>query len=190
MAWTLCEKTDVVSITHAPENALDDFWSDSVEALIRRHLGMPHLGSQAAVTEELHNGDGTNILLVSKPPIVSVTSLSIDGGARLPSEYVVTPYSVQMRYTSFPRGVLNVSVSYLSGSVDVEEIDPIIRLTAAAMIAAIWNYRGRGGADSSLKWGTIEPEVGEENPNQKVGLTSHLHTIMKRMLRRERLRVR
>ena len=190
MAWELCSKEDVISITHAPETALEDLWSDTVEAMIRRHLGMPHLGKQVTVTDEWYSGDGTNILLVRKPPIVSVSSLSVDGAQLLPSEYVVTDYSIQLRYLAFTKGTLNVCVSYVSGSQDVGEVDPIIRMTAASMIAAIWNYRSRGGADASIKWGTMAGQEGEENPNQKVGLTSHLDTILRRMLKRERLRVR
>jgi hypothetical protein len=190
MAWTLCSKEDVVGITHAPESALEDFWSNTVEGLIRRHLGMPHLGEQVTVTDERHNGDGTYILLVRKPPIVSVSSLLLNGAALSASDYVVTDFSIQLLYTKFTKGILNVKVSYVSGSVDVDDIDPIISMTAAAMIAAIWNYRGRGGADASIKWGTAPAQEGEDTPNANVGLTSHLHTIMKRMLRRGRLRVK
>ncbi len=190
MAWELCSKSDVVSITHAPEAALEDLWSDAADGLIRQYLGMPNLGKQVTVADELYNGDGTHILIVRQPPIASVTSLSLDGGALLEGDYVVTPYSVQLLYGNFPKGVLNVKLSYVSGSVEVDVIDPIVRMTAAAMVAAIWNYRSRGGADASIKWGTVTPGEGEENPNQKVGLTSHLSTIMRRMLRRERLRVR
>lgn len=194
MAWELCSKENFTSLTQASERSLDDFWSDVVEDMIREYTGMPNLGRQLAVASELHDGDGTHILLVRQPAIISVTSLLV-GGVPIPtSEYAVSKYGIKLLYTKFPVGVANVSVSYLSGSrTDVDGnlvIEPRIRMAAVAMIIALWNYRGRGGADSSIKWGTVDPTEGEENPNQKIGLTSHLRTIMKRTLRRERVRVR
>lgn len=190
MAWTLCDKQSVISITNAPESALDDFWSDATEALIRQYLGMPNLGLSVAVTNERHSGDNTNIVMVKRPPILSVTSVTIDDYILPASEYIATEYSIQLLYTRFTKGILNVVLAYQSGSDPNVEIDPLVKMTAAAMIAAFWNYKGRAGSDASIKWGSVEPEMGEENPNQKVGLTSHLSVIMKRMLRRERLRVR
>jgi hypothetical protein len=192
MPWTLCTKEDVVSITHAPEGALEDFWSASVEDMIRQHMGLPNLGRQAQVLEELHDGKGTNILMVSQPTIVSVEAVRVNGYTLPAAEYVHTPYSIKLRYTTFVPGVLNVSVDYTSGST-MENGEPVVsalvRMTAAAMVTAIWNYRERGGADASIKWGNVSMDDGEQTPNEKVGLTSHLATIMKRMLRRGRLRV-
>lgn len=184
-----------MSITHAPEASLEDFWSDAVEGMIRRHLGMPDLGKSAVITNELHDGSGTNILLVRRPPVLSVQRVSVNGATLSPSEYTVTTYSIQLFYRKFDAGTLNVAFDYTAGStVDpstgLPDIDPIIRLTAAAMLAAILNYRGRGGADASIKWADVPERVGEDTPNTNVGLTSHLTRIMKQMLRRERIRVR
>ncbi len=49
MAWTLCSKDDVLSIHPTNTNALKDFWSNAVEAMIREYLGMPYLGRQVQV---------------------------------------------------------------------------------------------------------------------------------------------
>ena len=80
-----------------------------------------------------------------------------------------------------------MKVSYVSGS---SVMNDVVRLAAAAMIVAIVNYRKRSGADSSIKWGTADQKAGEETPNQNIGLTSHLVTIMKRLLKRARVRAR
>ena len=93
----------------------------------------------------------------------------------------------------FTPGNLNVSVTYVAGGgLDPNGLiaDPLIRLTAAAMIVAIANYKGRAGADSSIKWGNADQKEGNSTPTFDVGLTSHLRRIMKNMLRRSRLRIR
>jgi len=185
MAWTLCSKQEVVAIHPFPVDDLKDFWSDTAEALIREHLGAPYLGEAVALTNETHSGDGTPLLIVRKPPIISVQALRISGVAVTTADYVVFSNHIELVAQRFPVGQLNVQVDYTSGDTT---INPIIKLTAAAMIAAIINYRQRYGADSTFKWATGEQQAGESTPNLNVGLTSHLKSIMKRMLRRERIR--
>jgi len=185
MAWKLCSKQQVISIHPFPADELDDFWSDVVEALIKQHLGTPHLGESIAVTNETHDGDGTNMLVVRKPPIISVQDVRVSGVALIPGDYVVYPHHIALIAQTFPEGVLNAQIDYTSGD---PTVDPTVQLTAASMIAAIINYRQRYGADSTIKWATGEQEMGESTPNMNVGLTSHLKQIMKRMLRRERIR--
>ena len=99
--------------------------------------------------------------------------------------YVAFQNHIELIAQRFPKGILNVQVDYTSGD---ETVSPTVKLTAAAMIAAMINYKERYGADSTYKWGSGEQEAGETTPNLNVGLTSHLRTIMRRMLRRERIR--
>jgi hypothetical protein len=269
MAWTLCSKQDVTSIHNIAKSELKDFWSESVEALIREYTRLPFLGKPSAVLNELHDGDGTNTLKINVPPISSIQQLMVDGNSiseanytfsgqiislstgtftsgshnvvvsyftltnvisneqhdgdgthilrvRYPpisrvillqvdpyspldnaelnaytfgsTDYLVFPTYIELRYGYiFPRGKLNIIVSYESAAHDV---DPIVRLTAASMIVAFANYRGRMGADSSLKWGK-EPskKAGESSPNQEIGLTAHLNSIMRSMLKRGKVRI-
>lgn len=185
MAWELCTKEEVVSIHHAPLDELPDLWSDIVEDMIRTHLGAEYYGTLQAIIAETHNGDNTNILLVRKPPIISVEELRVSAIALVSTGYVIFPNHIALRAQNFPEGTLNVQIDYTSGTAIVK---PSVKLAAIAMIAAIMNYRGRYGADSSLKWGTGDQQIGEENPNIKIGLTSHLKVIMKRLLRRAKVR--
>lgn len=188
MAWQLCSKVDVTAIHPIPLSDLQDQWSDMVEGLIKSHLGEPHLGSEQAITDEYHDGDGTYFLRVRKPPIVSVEAVTIGNLTLTSTDYVVFSGYVQLKDRVFPRGNLNVTISYTSGATVVSDN---IRLCAAAMIVAMINYRKRMGADASLKWGApLDMKVGEESPSQNIGLTSHLVTIMKRTLKRRRARVR
>ena len=185
MAWELCSKEEVILIHPYPVANLKDFWSDVVETLIREHLGTPHLGQSIVITNETHSGGRTNVLIVRKPPIISVEELRISAVSLVSTGYVVFQNHIELIAQRFPEGILNVQVDYTSGD---ENISPTVKLTAAAMIAAMINYRERYGADSTMKWGSGEQESGETTPNLNVGLTSHLRTIMRRMLRRERIR--
>lgn len=188
MAWTLCSKTDITDIHPIPQSELKDSWSEMVEGMIRLHMGEPYLGSTQAITDEYHDGDGTRLLWVRKPPIVSVESISVAGASLTAADYVVFQNFVQLKDRYFTAGNLNVTISYTSGA---PVVDDNIRLCAAAMIVAIINYRKRQGADASLKWGSgLDMKAGEETPNTNVGLTSHLSRIMKQTLKRRRARVR
>lgn len=188
--WTLCSKEDVSNIHPVAISDLEDEWSVMVEALIRQHMSQPYLGLDAVtITDEYHNGDGTSMLLVKKPPIVSVTGVYLNDVTLTSTSYVVFDSYVQLKYGVFTDGILNVKISYTSG-VPSNEVDPVVRLAAASMIVAILNYRRSWGADSSLKWGEPDDTMGERSPNYNVGLTSHLTQIMKRLLRRPVVRVR
>lgn len=186
MAWVLCTKSDVISLHPIQEQELYDEWSDFVEGLIREHLGLPQLGASLVVADEHHNGDGTNLLFVSQPPILLVASLLVNGIALSASDYVVFDNYIELRAQAFPRGVLNVRVSYTSGT---EEVSSTVRLTAAAMVVALIIYRRRHGADGSLKWGSTDSKVGEKSQNTEIGLADHLKAIMVRFLKRPRVKV-
>jgi hypothetical protein len=192
MSWILCSKADVISIHPIAESALPDLWSDAVEQLIREHLGKPSLGLAQITVTESYSGDGTPVLTPRQLPIISVTSLSIDG--ETVTDYTVNKTAIQLNGERvITPGNLNVSITYVAGGgVDINGLiaDPLIRLTAAAMVVAIANYRGRAGADSSIKWGNADQKEGNSTATFDVGLTSHLRRIIKNMLRRSRLRIR
>ena len=181
MAWTLCSKEDVLNIQPIPKSELEDSWSEVVEALIRQHLGTPYLGSTQEITGEKHNGDGTQYMRVKSPPISAVSAIRINGASLLATDFVVHNNYIQLVYETFPRGNLNVEIDYTSGSTN---IDPVTKLAASSMIVTIFNYKKRFGADASIKWSNPDKEKGESTPNQDLGLTEHLTSIMKQLLRR------
>lgn len=188
MAWELVSKEDAKTI-HPLADSVPDFWSNVVETMIREHLSAPNLGTSVEVTE-VHSGDGTPVLVVGEPPIMSVSSLLVNTVSLDANDYIVFEGRIQLKNENFPRGNLNIEVTYMSGSVTVPYQ---IQMTAAAMLAAISNYAGRHGADSSIKWALEDintQQGGEPTPNVNVGLTSHLEKIMKRMLRRKKVRVK
>jgi len=134
MAWELCRKEDVIDIHPYPLDQLKDSWSDYAESLVRREMGTPYLGTETALTNETHDGDGTPLLVVRKPPIVSVQDVRINSVSASASDYVVFQNHIKMVAENFPEGNLNVQIDYTSGDITV---DPIIKLTTAALIAAM-----------------------------------------------------
>jgi len=190
MAWTLCTKEDVTSLYPIDEANLDDTWSELVEGLIRTYKGTPYLGIATTVTDEYHNGvEGTDIITVKKPPISSVTSVTVDGALLTSADYIVYTHSIQLISRTIKEGRANVKITYVSGTPGTSD-DPNVRFAAIAMIIAIINYRGRLGSDSSVKFASAVPEEGQVSPNINVGLVTHLRAIMKGFLRREKVRVR
>lgn len=187
MAWELCSKEDVISIHPVTEAELQDEWSDFVEGLIRQHKSEPYLGTSVVITNEYHNGDGSPLLFVSKPQIISVQSVVVNGATLLSTDYVVFPTYIELKGMVFTEGSLNVVVSYTSGDTTVGDVE---RMCAAVMIVAIINYRKRFGADASVRWANLDQKAGEDSANLSVGLVDHLNAIMKKMLRRSKLRVR
>lgn len=181
MAWTLCSREDVIQIHPCQESELPDQWSEQVEALIRQHMRMPYLGVSQAINNEMHSGDGTSVLLARKPPIISVSSLLVNGLSLTANDYVVFESFVQLKTGNFPKDRLNITFSYTSGQT---VIPPQVRLCAASMIVAMLNYYRRMGSDSSFRYATPDRQIGEDSASRNVGLTSHLVAIMRRLLPR------
>lgn len=170
------------------ETELRDFWSETVEGLIKQEKGAAYLGTPTAIANEYHDGDGTSILVVNKPPIASVQSLVLDTGYSYPvADYEVLNNIIRLKTGTFPEGSLNVAVSYTSGT--TANVDPVIRLCAATMIVAMINYRSRAGADGSIKFAQNEVREGSRSPNVNVGLITHLRSIMKQLLRKDKVRI-
>src|SRR5688572_1404147 len=94
MSWILCSKADVISIHPTNETALPDLWSDAVEQLIREHMSQPGLGLAQTTLTETYSGDGTPAITLRSLPIISVSSVMIDGEAA--SDYTVTNTGIQL----------------------------------------------------------------------------------------------
>ena len=153
--------------------------------MIRRHLGNPNLGTTKVVNNEAYSGDDSMIRRLKQPPVLSVESLRINGVPVQLDEYMVISNGIQLKYQVFSEGTLNVLVSYTSGTyldpdTGLSNIDPVVRLCAAAMIVAILQYRGRAGADASIKWFDAEQKEGSNDANMDIGLVDNLTRIMRR----------
>lgn len=181
MAWELCTKDDVMAMTSVPEDELRDMWSEITDQMIRDHLGTPNLGTSEVITGEVHNGDGTPLLLVKKPIIDSVQAIRVNSAQITASDYEIFENYVELSSAVFPEGLHNVEIDYTSGGA----VSARVRLTATLMVIACLNYRRRRGADTSSKFAVPETNTGEETANMNIGLVTHLDRIMRQSLERQ-----
>ena len=194
MAWTYCSKETVAAIARVGVDILRDEWSDQVENLIADHEGFSTIGSTTTITEEAHDGNGSNRIWVKRPPIVSVTSVQI--GSISPTTLSSTAYKVYDQYVqlvnssttnidstrnAFPVGTQNVLITYVSG---LAVVPSRIELCAAVMIGEIAKVYRTGGSDNSLKYRGQAATQGERTSvAADKGLLATLKSHMKNTLR-------
>ena len=198
MAWTYCSKETVAAIARIDADILRDEWSDQVENLIADHVGFATIGSTTTITEEAHDGNGSNRIWVKRPPIVSVTSVQL--GSISPTTLSSSAYKVYDQYIQlvnsnttslaeafdstrnvFPPGTQNVLITYVSG---LATVPARIELCAAVMIGEIAKVYRTGGADNSLKYRSQGITQGERtNVVADKGLLATLRSHMENSLR-------
>jgi len=194
MAWTYCSKETVAAIARVDADILRDEWSDQVESLIADYEGFATIGSTTIITEEAHDGNGSNRIFVKKPPIVSVTSVQI--GSISPTTLSSTAYKVYDQYiqlvnssttnidstrNAFPVGTQNVLITYVSG---LAVVPGRIELCAAVMIGEFAKVYRTGGSDNSLKYRGQAATQGERTSvAADKGLLATLQSHMKNTLR-------
>lgn len=190
MAWELCTKEDVVDIYPTDESQLRDFWSEIVDQMIRDYLDQPTIGTSTVITEELHDGTGTDTLIPNYLPIISVQAIRISDASVSAGEYKIFKDHIQLLLGQiFPSGKANVEIDYTSG---IATVSPTVRFCAASMIVAILTYRGRGAAESSIRaMNARQAEGGPTAPgNITSGLIVHLYSLMQGLLKRDEIRFR
>lgn len=171
--WTYCSKEDVQDFSGVSKDKMRDSWSMIVEDMINAHTGTVYGGTQ--LYAESYDGDGTDTLVLRHVPIVSVSSLSVDGTSISSTGYKVYQ-SGYIRLISdsgtsldsalgavgaaFPAGTQNVSVSYTA---DVGQVPGRVRLAAILMISEIALIHERGGSDGSLAVSRAVSRAGERD---------------------------
>jgi hypothetical protein len=194
MAWTLVSKATVATLHQLDTNDLQDVWSNWVEALIQEHMGYESIGVTTTITGEKLDGNGTPILYVKKPPIVSVTSLSIGSPISSTSYEVYADY-IQLVGTEqtalsaaiyggvsvFPKGQKNITISYESGLVSVP---PLVEFAAAEMIAEITKFYQSAAANNNTKF--LPTRVNRDGRDIMLdrGLAATVKGIMATLLRK------
>jgi len=192
MAWSFVSKAKVSAVYGISTTELQDEWSDWAEGLIKDYMGVDYIGTTSSVTET-HDGDGTNLMVVNKPPIASVISLSISDVSVSSADYKVYDSYVKLVATSnpllvtveqdrnlyFPVGEQNVSITYVSG---YSSVPTKVEWCAAQMIGTIAQFSKRKGVDSSLQFSSPTEARGERVRMPKLYLT--LNDIMKNVLGR------
>jgi len=198
MAWVYCSKATVAAIARIDADILRDEWSEQVEELIADYEGFATIGSTTTITEEAHDGNGSNRIWVKRPPIVSVTLVQL--GSTSPTALSSSSYKVYDQYIQlvnsnttnlaeafdstrniFPVGAQNVLITYVSG---LTAVPSRIELCAAVMIGEFAKVYRTGGSDNSLKYrgqGTTQGERTSVAADR--GLLATLQSHMKNTLR-------
>lgn len=188
MAWTLCSKAQVTSIYKINESMLDDFWSDTVESMIRSYIRAPYLGLSEVTITERHSGDRSPVISLNNPPVTGVSSVKVNGSVIDASRYSFVSTAVALTDgKSFPEGILNLEVTYTTGGGDVPSK---VQLAAATMVASIAIFEGRAGSDGSIKYGDLPEFLGGDTAVKDVGLVTYLKYIMTSMLDKYQIRIR
>lgn len=188
MAWTLCSKEQVTSIYKINVAVLDDFWSDTVESMIRSYVRAPYLGLPEVSITEKHSGDNTPVLSLNNPPATSIASVDIKGAVVDSNRYDFVSTAVALTDgTTFPKGILNIGVTYTTGG---GEVPPKVSLAAATMIASVAIFEGRAGSDGSIKYGDLPAFLAGDTNVRDVGLVTYLKYIMSSMLDKYQIRIR
>jgi hypothetical protein len=154
MAWEAVSKEECAFLSGCSVDDIRDEWYKYIIGYIAKYGGYWNPGDPKPVTE-VRNGHGGSVLKVSKPPILSVTSLGIDSRS-VGSEYYIydnsSIYIASNSYNRFPsytfaRGIKNIAVSYISGT---EEADGDVQLCIALCIKELANQATAEGANSRI----------------------------------------
>lgn len=182
MSWEIVTKAEAAKLAGARESDMRDEWYDMAIGAIERMTGVKNLGSTANVTET-SNGDGTGLLLVRQPPIVSVTSLTNNGIAVDPDNYVVYTSFVEIDPSSggidrFDKGVGNVVIQYVSGT----NGDQATKLAAVLIIKELASMSLGEGAESKIQFYKPGQSAATEEPLRQWGIHGKIAGIIKTLL--------
>ena len=118
---------------------------------------------------ESYDGNASDILFMNNTPIVSVTSLSIEGEGLDPDEFKVYDDYVRLVSGLFTPGQLNVSVQYSAGYYDPQTESPPADVEDACiqLVDFKFNLRGAEGLDErGVFCGGGHSALGCDNPRQ------------------------
>jgi len=189
--WKYCTKSEVAGFSGLAESTFADAWSQMVEEYIDEYTGESYSG--AATYTESVDGDGINdTIILSHTPIISVTSVSIDGVALQSTDYKVynsgyiklvsSVGSAIDRATgtagaAFPEGQQNVVIVYSGGVVSVPAY---VKLAAMLCLAEISVYSEKAGANASLAVSRASQRAGDgANYATSAALATKLRSIIR-----------
>jgi len=115
---------------------------------------------------ENYDGNASDILFLNHTPIVSVSSLSIDGNGVDPGEFKVYDDYARLASGLFTPGQLNVAVQYAAGYYDPQSASPPPEIEDACIQLAAFkfNLRGAEGLDEKRVSQTSESFAGVAIP--------------------------
>lgn len=194
MAWEAISKSEVQSLSGVRESDLSDLWYEMAVAILAYVCEVNHIADLTAVTDTI-DGTGTSSIRVRKPPINSVTSVSVNDALVPADRYTHDKSSVILvdaisanPYLSsdvFEKGSRNVEISYVSGEVD----NAIYALAVALIIKEIAALKVGEAADARIQFGSTGKSDGKALSRRYVGVHTRVIEIAKTLFSK-RLRAR
>jgi hypothetical protein len=181
MAWEIVSRAEVSSVSGMNADELRDDWYNMVVGILHEVTPYELFHTTTTITDEVHDGDGTNLLVVNRPPIVSISSISIDGVAVSSTCYTaygnfvkLSPSEENLLTPIFPKGVGNVTISYTSG---FSTVPTDIKLGVINAIEIIALHKKRGASTADLRYDSAADQDGSPEPG--VPYASLAYTIRK-----------
>jgi len=161
MAWEAVSKIEVGKLSGTRVEDLRDLWYDAAVALIAQKASVHNTANLTAIVDVL-DGNGLSRIPIRRPPISSITSVTVDDvvldSAKYTSDgsyvvlvdgFYINPY---LQGDTFPSGTKNVSISYTSGSAS----DYAVALAIAMIIKEMANITTSEGAESRLQFSGVD----------------------------------
>lgn len=189
MAWEAVSKVEVAKLAGINTTELQDWWYNVAVDLIARHTRYTNIGTLVSVTEVRDGNDAARIA-VAKPPIYSVTSVSVNGTVYSSDTYTFDSVSISFKnllsdYTGydrsfvFTRGTKNVVIAYTSGSIVV---DQSVALAIALIIKELANTSSGEGAESRIQYYRPGESAATEAPLTQWGIHGKIVGVVKTIL--------
>lgn len=154
----------LASVTDYPTQAITDKEAE-VRAFLEKVCGVNFIPTSH--TSEVHDGDGSNYLVLKWPLVTEVTALSVDGVAFTAAELNATDYGaglaidaelglITRRSGLFLPGWSNVSVSYVAGYTTppaaIKRAALVITCNELPVSNVPWQAEGYDAGGTSYSW--------------------------------------
>ena len=187
MAWEAVSENEVALICGTSVDTLRDIWYDWAVGIIERHTGVHNIGDIATITEE-RDGNGIDRITVNKPPIDSVTSVTVDGYVVSSGDYTFDNVSIVFEDTlptnphlatmKFNRGSKNVTLVYESGASE----NYAVGVTIALIVKEFSRLERSEGAEAHLQFYQVGKNRATEAPLTEWGLHGKVRGIARSLL--------
>lgn len=187
--WQIISKDAAAQYARMAIGSIDDLWYDTTLGIIETYCGWSNLEEAVDITETMH-GNNSPILIV-KAPIVSVTSISVDGTIISPTLYKYNWNKIYMTNNSdrtslsvFQRGIMNVVVSYRVGGISSlpEHYQDALKATMLLCIKEMVAVPRNEGSDQTLRKYRPDRTMMPEETLKNYGIHGKIMGIVKAQL--------
>lgn len=201
MTYTTARKVANYSGGGVKESDVHPEWLDWADDLINDYCGRSFGLVPTTYTDEHHDGNGTDTIVLNNIPVISVSSVKIFGVTLSSSAYgvynwgikldnfgdsaTVLPYQV---YSDdfiggnfvFPVGTQNILVTYVAGESGVPKA---VEMVASMIVSKFALFAREGGAGTSQRWSQAGIQMGDTSIGViPLSLQSDISSLLKAFL--------